>query len=92
MCILERKELDQFEAGHGDLEGVIDQLRLTKGIELQTFEHQFGKSFWDVYQDAADKLFSEQLLCLDESKKNLRLTDYGVDVSNYALAEFLLDY
>ena len=44
-------------------------LRLTKGIELQTFEHQFGKSFWDVYQDAADKLFSEQLLCLDESKK-----------------------
>ena len=67
-------------------------LRLTKGIELQTFEHQFGKSFWDVYQNAADKLFSEQLLCLDESKKNLRLTDYGVDVSNYALAEFLLDY
>ena len=67
-------------------------LRLTKGIELQAFEHQFGKSFWDVYQDAADKLFSEQLLCLDESKKNLRLTDYGVDVSNYALAEFLLDY
>ena len=67
-------------------------LRLTKGIELQTFEHQFGKSFWDVYQDAANKLFSEQLLCLDESKKNLRLTDYGVDVSNYALAEFLLDY
>ena len=45
-----------------------------------------------VYQDAADKLFSEQLLCLDESKKNLRLTDYGVDVSNYALAEFLLDH
>lgn len=39
-------------------------LRLTKGIELQAFEHQFGKSFWDVYQDAADKLFSEQLLCL----------------------------
>ena len=67
-------------------------LRLTIGIELQTFEHQFGKSFWDVYQDAANKLFSEQLLCLDESKKNLRLTDYGVDVSNYALAEFLLDY
>ena len=67
-------------------------LRLTKGIELQTFERQFGKSFWDVYQNAADKLFSEQLLCLDESKKNLRLTDYGVDVSNYALAEFLLDY
>ena len=27
-----------------------------------------------------------------ESKKNLRLTDYGVDVSNYALAEFLLDH
>ena len=34
MCILERPELDQFEAGHGDLEGVIDQLRLTKGIEV----------------------------------------------------------
>lgn len=66
-------------------------LRLTKGIELQTFEHQFEKSFWDVYQDAADRLFSEKLICLSEDKKRLRLTDYGVDVSNYALAEFLLD-
>ena len=34
MCILERKELDRFEAGHGDLEGIIDQLRLTRGIEV----------------------------------------------------------
>ena len=66
-------------------------LRLTKGIELETFERQFGKSFWDVYQNASDKLFSEKLLCLSEDKKQLRLTDYGVDVSNYALAEFLLD-
>ena len=33
MCILERAELDKFEAGHADLEGIIDQLRLTKGIE-----------------------------------------------------------
>ena len=34
MCILEREELDRFEAGHGDLEGIIDQLRLTRGVEV----------------------------------------------------------
>lgn len=34
MCILERTDMDRFDAGHGDLEGIIDQLRLTKGIEV----------------------------------------------------------
>ena len=79
--VYKRQEVQTLRVSERMEEFMFLGLRLTKGIELQTFEHQFGKSFWDVYQDAADKLFSEQLLCLDESKKNLRLTDYGVDVS-----------
>ena len=34
VCVLERSELDRFGAGHGDLEGIIDQLRLTRDIEV----------------------------------------------------------
>lgn len=33
-CILEKADMDRFEAQHSDLEGIIDQLRLTKGIEV----------------------------------------------------------
>ena len=29
-----KKELDFYEASSGDLEGVIDQLRVTKGVEV----------------------------------------------------------
>ena len=85
----------------GDVAGICAPGQSSEGMEKRIdkfglrdrFVYQgYPTTFWDVYQDAADKLFSEQLLCLDESKKNLRLTDYGVDVSNYALAEFLLDY
>ena len=34
VCVLERPELDRLGAGHGDLEGIIDQLRLTRDIEV----------------------------------------------------------
>lgn len=34
VCVLEKPELDRLGAGHGDLEGIIDQLRLTRDIEV----------------------------------------------------------
>ena len=34
VCVLEKQELDRLGAGHGDLEGIIDQLRLTRDIEV----------------------------------------------------------
>jgi hypothetical protein len=44
-----------------------------------------------TFQEFADSLVNE---CVhpDDLQQVKRLTDYGVDVSNYALAEFLLDY
>lgn len=34
VCIIDKKTLDSFNAGHSDLEGVIDQMRVTEGIEV----------------------------------------------------------
>ncbi len=33
-CIIDKEVLDAFHADHSDLEGVIDQMRVTKGIEV----------------------------------------------------------
>lgn len=34
VCVVDRSVLDSFHAAHSDLEGVIDQLRVTEGIEV----------------------------------------------------------
>lgn len=64
-------------------------LRLTKGIEKNGFEKEFGKSIAEVYGAVIDKLKRERLV--EEDKERIWLTEYGVDVSNAVLAEFLLD-
>lgn len=66
-------------------------LRLTEGISLAAFNEQFGESLWEVYRPALEKLCGEGLLVFYDEDRWLKLTGRGVDVSNYALAEFLLD-
>ncbi len=63
-------------------------LRLIKGISATEFEKRFGKSIDNVYGGAIEKLSKEGLLEL-RSNGNICLTEYGLDVSTYALAEFL---
>lgn len=67
-------------------------LRLTKGVSAKEFKCRFGCELESVYWEVLDKLEQEKLLCMSGKGENRRflLTDYGLDVSNYALAEFLL--
>jgi len=61
--IITRKMFDDFHAGHEDLEGIVEQLRLTKGVEVAILisENEIGtskfsfrsKSYVDVNQVAA---------------------------------------
>lgn len=70
-------------------------LRITEGISLDRFRESFGRTVDEVYAGAVEKLRREGLLERYVRENNgvseefLRLTDYGIDVSNYALSEFL---
>lgn len=64
-------------------------LRMTKGVSDIDFTAQFGVKIQSVYGEAVDRLLKNGLLRQDGSR--LMLTDWGIDVSNYVLSEFLLD-
>ena len=64
-------------------------LRLTAGIKEEVFRQCFGADLDEIYGTVLKKLEEEKLL--RREKGSLRLTDYGTDISNYVLAQFLLD-
>lgn len=63
-------------------------LRLMAGISRQQFEKKFQATLNSVYGEVLRKLKGEQLI--EEVAGYVRLTEHGIDVSNYVLAEFLL--
>lgn len=63
-------------------------LRLMAGISRQQFEKNFQVTLNSVYGEGLRKLKGEQLI--EEVAGYVRLTEHGIDVSNYVLAEFLL--
>ena len=64
-------------------------LRLMDGISYQDFEQAFHVDFKSVYETVLEKNRKDYFLL--EDKDRLRLTKKGIDMSNYILAEFLLD-
>lgn len=75
-------------------------LRMTDGVSFDEFERTFGNSLDDVYSGVLRKNMEDGLLCEKTSghdtvsgKKGRRvaLTDKGVDISNYVLAQFLFE-
>ena len=67
-------------------------LRLTAGVSAAEFERRFGRSLESVYGEVLCRLEEEGLLAMEGRGENrrYRFTELGLDVSNYALAEFLL--
>ena len=63
-------------------------LRLMAGISRQQFQDTFRVTLESVYGEVLRKLKGEQLI--EEVAGYVRLTEHGIDVSNYVLAEFLL--
>lgn len=62
-------------------------LRMIKGVCSEEFFKQFGVSLESVYGTVLEKLIKEELL--EQEKSGYRLSDFGIDVSNYVLAQFL---
>ena len=63
-------------------------LRLMAGISRQQFETTFHVTLDSVYGEVLRRLKGEQLM--EEVAGYVRLTEHGIDVSNYVLSEFLL--
>lgn len=63
-------------------------LRMMDGVSVAQFENQFDVKYEDVYGNVTDKLIEQGLLEFFDEK--IRLTEKGIDVSNYVMSEFLL--
>lgn len=63
-------------------------LRKIKGVSEQDFYKSFKVSMDEEYKDNIENLIKEGLLVREEDR--IRLTDQGIDLSNYALSQFLL--
>lgn len=63
-------------------------LRMIKGITRARFEECFSMPIEAVYRDAIEQLKKEELLIVKEGR--VALTDKGLDLSNYAMAKFIL--
>lgn len=64
-------------------------LRRCDGISEEAFARRFGKSIEAVYGHVLLRLLQQQLII--KTGDQLMLTEYGIDISNAVLAEFLID-
>ena len=63
-------------------------LRLCKGVSKQEFAHRFHCEIEEIYGTVLKRL--EKIGVLICTRDTIALTDFGIDVSNQVLAEFLL--
>lgn len=63
-------------------------LRMLEGVSGGEFARRFGQNMWHVYAPVLDRLSSQGLIEIRQPQ--VRLTERGIDVSNYVMAQFLL--
>lgn len=63
-------------------------LRKINGVSEHDFYKSFRVSMDEIYKESIENLIKEGLLVREEDR--IRLTDRGIDLSNYALSQFLL--
>lgn len=63
-------------------------LRMISGVSMEDFENQFGVKFEEIYGSVTDKLMSQGLLAQEDNW--LKLTERGIDISNYVMSEFMI--
>ena len=64
-------------------------LRKTKGVLKSDFKHFFGTEMENIYGTVLKSLSAQQVLIEEEDV--VRLSEYGLDVSNMVLSHFLLE-
>lgn len=91
---LERENVQKLSREEQMEETMFLGLRLTEGVSYTRFESLFHTTIEQVYPGLIDRLHQQGLIdytCYEDgSKERIFLTDYGLDVSNVVMAEFLL--
>lgn len=86
-----RQELSQEEQME---EYMFLGLRMTQGVSEKEFQKLFAKTIDQIYPGIVDKHIKNGLLRrvfdMIEGDERIMLTDYGIDVSNVVMADFLL--
>lgn len=99
-----RRDFETLSQDDEMAETMFLSLRLMRGVDLAEFAQRFGRTAEEVYGDAIRKHIGEGLLqyFTGEAENSaqpadicagrafLALTDRGIDVSNYVMADFLL--
>lgn len=79
VCLSVKEQMEEF---------MFLSLRLIKGVSKQDFAEKFGVSMQSVYGEVMQDLKKNELLL--EEADTARLTPFGIDISNYVMAKFLL--
>lgn len=64
-------------------------LRRIEGVSRKDFLQRFDVSLEEIYGDCMQRLLEKELVRTTGDR--IQLTEYGIDISNYVLAAFLLD-
>ena len=88
-CQALRQDMEQLSVKSKMEEFMFLGLRLTRGVSVEGFITRFGQSIRNVYGGVIDKLEREGLL--EHKNGYYRLTERGLDLSNYAMSLVLLD-
>ena len=63
-------------------------LRKTEGVDMRDFRDRFGVSINDVYAKETERNIDKGLLV--KQADMLRLTEYGMDICNTVMSDFIL--
>lgn len=85
-----REQFQTLSKGEQMEEFMFLGLRLTEGISAGEFAACFGSTVEEVYGRVIDGNIADGLLSWDERGERLFLTEKGLDLSNYVMAQFLL--
>lgn len=89
----EKKESWHIDREKLDLQAQMSEfmflgLRLMRGISTGQFREQFSCGIEDMYGQILEKQLKQGLV--QRTETGYRLTEYGIDVSNYVMAEYIL--
>lgn len=62
-------------------------LRMMEGVSMEKFEQYFGKTYMEVYGKVQKRMEDKRFLINDNGY--VKLTEFGIDLSNYVMSAFL---
>ena len=86
---LEEESLEKLSPAAQMEEYMFLGLRMMEGIQRSDFEKSFGHSLEGIFGDRLIRLQKEGLLEMEEGR--IRLSEKGIDLSNYVFSQFLLE-